>query len=159
VSSAAITLCVAAERVIPKVSVYFVIDSVRKLLDTPSYVTLRKAGTGSRPCQDSGVENLGHVFVSPVRSRGMLLPVSLLCCPFSFLSLHSPSIHLHNCIHKSSLSVHYTQFYLTSLHGASLIHASHPLSKRPILLLDGCTIKKNHLQVLMIWHTLWEMWN
>jgi hypothetical protein len=34
---AAITLCVASQRVIPKVSVYFVIDSVRKILDTPSY--------------------------------------------------------------------------------------------------------------------------
>jgi hypothetical protein len=28
-----ITLCVASQRVIPKVNVYFVIDSVRKLLD------------------------------------------------------------------------------------------------------------------------------
>jgi hypothetical protein len=37
VSFAAITLCVASQRVIPKVSVYFVIDSVRKLLDTPLY--------------------------------------------------------------------------------------------------------------------------
>jgi hypothetical protein len=37
VSFAAITLCVASERVIPKVSVYFFIDSVRKFLDTPSY--------------------------------------------------------------------------------------------------------------------------
>jgi hypothetical protein len=36
-SSAAITLCVASQRVIPKVRVYFVIDSVRKLLDTLSY--------------------------------------------------------------------------------------------------------------------------
>jgi hypothetical protein len=36
VSFAAITLCVASQRDIPKVSVYFVIDSVRKLLDTPS---------------------------------------------------------------------------------------------------------------------------
>jgi hypothetical protein len=33
----AITLCLASEQVIPKVSVYFIIDSVRKLLDTPSY--------------------------------------------------------------------------------------------------------------------------
>jgi hypothetical protein len=33
VSFAAITLCVASQRVF----VYFVIDSVRKLLDTPSY--------------------------------------------------------------------------------------------------------------------------
>jgi hypothetical protein len=38
VSFAAITLCVASQRVIPKVSLYFVIDSVRKILDTPSCV-------------------------------------------------------------------------------------------------------------------------
>jgi hypothetical protein len=35
VSFAAITICVASQRVL--VDVYFVIDSVRKLLDTPSY--------------------------------------------------------------------------------------------------------------------------
>jgi hypothetical protein len=40
VSCAAITLCVASQRVIPKVNVYFVIDSVRKLLDTPMYVCM-----------------------------------------------------------------------------------------------------------------------
>jgi hypothetical protein len=38
VSFDAITLCVASQTVIPKVSVYFVIDSVRKLLDTPPYI-------------------------------------------------------------------------------------------------------------------------
>jgi hypothetical protein len=32
---AAITLCVASQQVFIVVSVYFVIDSVRKLLDTP----------------------------------------------------------------------------------------------------------------------------
>jgi hypothetical protein len=37
VSFAAITLCVASERVFIVVSVYFVIDLVRKFLDTPSY--------------------------------------------------------------------------------------------------------------------------
>jgi hypothetical protein len=37
VSFAAITLWRGQKRVIPKVSVYFIIDSVRKLLDTPSY--------------------------------------------------------------------------------------------------------------------------
>jgi len=36
VSFVAITLCVAPERVL-FVVVYFVMDSVRKLLDTPSY--------------------------------------------------------------------------------------------------------------------------
>jgi len=35
VSFAAITLCVASQRVFV---VYFVVESVRKLLDTPSYV-------------------------------------------------------------------------------------------------------------------------
>jgi hypothetical protein len=35
-SSAAITLCVASQQVFILVSVYFVINSVRKLLDTPS---------------------------------------------------------------------------------------------------------------------------
>jgi hypothetical protein len=34
---AAITLCVAPQQVSNVVSVYFFIDSVRKLLDTPSY--------------------------------------------------------------------------------------------------------------------------
>jgi hypothetical protein len=38
VSFAAITLCVASQRVFI-VAVYFVIDSVRKLLVTPSYTT------------------------------------------------------------------------------------------------------------------------
>jgi len=38
VSFAAITLCVASQRVFIVVSVYFVIYSVRKLLDTPSNV-------------------------------------------------------------------------------------------------------------------------
>jgi len=36
VGFAAITICVACQRVIPKVRVYLVIDLVRKLLDTPS---------------------------------------------------------------------------------------------------------------------------
>jgi hypothetical protein len=36
-SFAAITLCVAPQRVFIVVSLYFVIDSVRKLLDTPLY--------------------------------------------------------------------------------------------------------------------------
>jgi hypothetical protein len=37
VSFAAITLFVASQRVFIVVSVYFIIDSVRKLLATPSY--------------------------------------------------------------------------------------------------------------------------
>jgi hypothetical protein len=38
VSFAAINLCVASQRVIPKISVYFVIDSIRKILYTASCV-------------------------------------------------------------------------------------------------------------------------
>jgi hypothetical protein len=37
VSFAAITQSVATQRLIPKASVYFVMNSVRKLLDIPSY--------------------------------------------------------------------------------------------------------------------------
>jgi hypothetical protein len=40
VSFSAIAVCVASERVIARVSVYFVIESVRKLFDTPSYAVL-----------------------------------------------------------------------------------------------------------------------
>jgi uncharacterized membrane protein len=40
VSFAAIILCVASQRVFTVVSVYFVIDLVRKLLDTLSYNNL-----------------------------------------------------------------------------------------------------------------------
>jgi hypothetical protein len=40
VSFAAITLSVASKRVFIVVSVYFVMDSVRKLLDTPSCIYL-----------------------------------------------------------------------------------------------------------------------
>jgi hypothetical protein len=42
VSFAAITLCVASQRVfiVAGIVVYFVIDSFRKLLDTPSYLQL-----------------------------------------------------------------------------------------------------------------------
>jgi len=42
VSFATITLCLASRQVFIVVSVYFVIDSVRKLLDTPSYTRIRK---------------------------------------------------------------------------------------------------------------------
>jgi hypothetical protein len=36
-SFAAITLCAASQRVVNVVGIYFVIDSVRKRLDIPSY--------------------------------------------------------------------------------------------------------------------------
>jgi hypothetical protein len=42
VSFAAITLCIAFQRVFLVIFVYFVIESVRKLLDTSSYSSLNK---------------------------------------------------------------------------------------------------------------------
>jgi len=36
-SFAAVTLCVASQQAIPKVSIYFIINSVQKLLNTPLY--------------------------------------------------------------------------------------------------------------------------
>jgi hypothetical protein len=41
VNFAAIILCAASQRVFIFVSLYFIIDSVRKRLDTPSYVILQ----------------------------------------------------------------------------------------------------------------------
>jgi hypothetical protein len=55
VSFAAVTLCVASQRVFIIVVVYFVIYSVRKLLDTPSYPSIRFGGLRNitETCQDS----------------------------------------------------------------------------------------------------------
>jgi len=44
-SFASITFCIASQRVIPKVRMYFVIDSVRELLDTPSYEVRSNLGS------------------------------------------------------------------------------------------------------------------
>jgi hypothetical protein len=55
VSFVAIILCVASQRVFIVVSVYFVIDSDRKLLDTPSYTTTLRAS------HFSSVADLGPV--------------------------------------------------------------------------------------------------
>jgi hypothetical protein len=61
VSLAAINLCIASQRMFIVVSVYFVIDSVRKLLDTSSYVMrLGGAWIASHPMtgfRTSGVEH------------------------------------------------------------------------------------------------------
>jgi uncharacterized membrane protein len=47
VNFAAITLCVASQRVF--IVVYFVIDSVREILDTPSYLGMKEAVTSCPP--------------------------------------------------------------------------------------------------------------
>jgi hypothetical protein len=50
VSFVAITLCVASQRMIIIIVIYFFIDSVRKLLDTPSYVILKVLRLSWRWC-------------------------------------------------------------------------------------------------------------
>jgi hypothetical protein len=62
VSFLAITFCVASQRVIPKVSVDVVIDTVRKLLDTPSYETwlLRRM---FRPNREEGIGGWRKLYV------------------------------------------------------------------------------------------------
>jgi len=62
-SFAAITLCVASQRVFIVISVYSVIDSVRKLLDTLSYITCLLAGTTLHtvtPQTFCSLSNLSH---------------------------------------------------------------------------------------------------
>jgi hypothetical protein len=54
-SFAAVTLSVASQRVIPKERVYFFSDSVRKLLDTPSYGALRHMECSSSSLAHSGI--------------------------------------------------------------------------------------------------------
>jgi hypothetical protein len=49
VSFAAITLCVASQRVFVALSVYFVIDSVRKLLVTPSCYSAKLVCPSRKP--------------------------------------------------------------------------------------------------------------
>jgi hypothetical protein len=42
-------LCVASQRVFIVVSLYFIIDSVRKVLDTPSYIPVGLCDSSLRP--------------------------------------------------------------------------------------------------------------
>jgi hypothetical protein len=65
VSFAAIALYVASQRAIPKVNVYFFIDLVRKLLDTPSYAVYRSDSRGYL-LQVLLTENTGNMVVSGV---------------------------------------------------------------------------------------------
>jgi hypothetical protein len=63
VNFATITLCVSSQQVIPKVSVYFVIDSVRKLLVTPAYVTTTSYRILPRACLND-YEIMSSIFPS-----------------------------------------------------------------------------------------------
>jgi hypothetical protein len=79
VSFAAITLCVASQRVFNVVSVYFVIDSVRKLLYTISYLMdtwEALSGTLFQRIQRSDREaDLPHLPSARLRMRGDTHPV------------------------------------------------------------------------------------
>jgi hypothetical protein len=65
VSFASITLRITSQRGIPKVSVYFVIDSVRKLLVTPSYTwTTLPVGVGGQLRNGSGAKNRSWIGIT-----------------------------------------------------------------------------------------------
>jgi hypothetical protein len=92
VSFAAITLCVASQRVFIVVSVYFVIDSVRKLLDTPPYIRGVKIFQYQRirpvPMAEQseartvfGRSNTGIVGSNRTRGIDVCPHFSVLCCP------------------------------------------------------------------------------
>jgi hypothetical protein len=79
----AITLCVASQRVFIVVTVHFIIDSVRKLLDTPSDIYYPALGETFLVCFINGVRCFagneikrtnGNIHVS--NSRSMLPPSS-----------------------------------------------------------------------------------
>jgi hypothetical protein len=65
VSFVAITLCVASQRVFVVVSVYFVIDTVRKLLDRHSYTCISRCGKDHPPPS----------IVSKLTTRGAISPL------------------------------------------------------------------------------------
>jgi hypothetical protein len=72
VSFATVTVFVASQRVFIVVSAYFVIDSVRKLLDTPSYVfTFRSAWTWERqkPSNSITVAFVWMLFIDWIKWR------------------------------------------------------------------------------------------
>jgi hypothetical protein len=75
---AAITLCVASQRVFIVVSVYFVIDSVRKLLGTPSY----DINYGGILSNKNVIFNLSKIYICTagkmVSNNGMCVEVSCL---------------------------------------------------------------------------------
>jgi hypothetical protein len=80
VSFAAITLCVASQRVFIVVKVYFFIDSVRKLLDTLSYIAEARVG-------DMPLLNLICSRTVPIRRGGQIR--MLKCTTLTFLLLTS----------------------------------------------------------------------
>jgi hypothetical protein len=70
VSFAAITHCVASQRMFIAVSVYFIIDSGRKLLDTPLYTHAPKLDSNSWSQRWSGPSNVEYRLIMPAPLSG-----------------------------------------------------------------------------------------
>jgi hypothetical protein len=66
VSFAAIILRVASQRVIPKVSIHIFIDSVRKLLDTPSYIRYQRCKTRALRSVSTSLVKLNPIMYNDV---------------------------------------------------------------------------------------------
>jgi hypothetical protein len=79
-SFAAITLYVASRRVIPKVGLYFVIDSARKLLDTPSYLIV--CAKSFITCRSGAVYSGTEILVFVPNTFPSKFPI----CPFRFFA-------------------------------------------------------------------------
>jgi hypothetical protein len=86
VSFATITLCVASQQVIPKVSTYFIIGSVQKLLDTPLYAChwWCLSIQSYLPCRSTGeqfhITSMAMQSVSRVRAGEVWWELISQCC-------------------------------------------------------------------------------
>jgi hypothetical protein len=84
VSFTAITLCVASERAFIVVSIYFVIDSLRKLLDTPSYLYVLY------------LYDIFHVLLFQLRAYGSMEIICVLVYLFCFTQIDHFEFKLKN---------------------------------------------------------------
>jgi hypothetical protein len=100
VSFAAITFCVASQRVFIFVSVYFVIESVRKLLITPSYET------GYRYLKDellAGQKSLGTTTVLSCICRTSVREAVIANVAIRHCAMYCPHPHPHYYPHNAPL--------------------------------------------------------
>jgi hypothetical protein len=108
-SFTAITLCVASQQVIQTVSVYFVMDSVRKLLDTPSYAAHTTWRCVCTCHHTNSKDKIQHSLVTNIAQKYFT---------------RSPCYFLYKkCLHKSfslSKANHHTTYYEPTLNVANM---------------------------------------
>jgi hypothetical protein len=108
VSFAAITLCVASERVFVVVVVYFVIDSDRKLLDISSYThTHTHTHTQTHTCIHTYIYTYMHAYIQT----------------YIHTYIHT---YEHTYIHTHIHTLHYITLHYIILHYIGLLHKIRP---------------------------------